>query len=243
MFLKTFILLVFAVLALAYPQDSDIKVDHPDVDVNAIQNRVEFITNAHHEPVNAKEGDIITITYDPPTEGADAARKLVSYFTIAIGTGTGTMVDDAFFMESEPLQIPTAKTEYKIKLPEQMEGKQYCIVYTPYAEDGTKPLAPNGDPMESLYETWFAIEGSLAKGTGPENFKNTIDNSAPAQTAQTAQTGAAPATQSTTTEGANNQEQADTSKSVPVNNVNSGSITISPAITAFIAILFACFFI
>jgi hypothetical protein len=240
MFLKNFILLVLATLAFAYPQD-DIKVDHPDVDVSAIENRVEFITNYHHEPTNCKEGDLITITYDPPTD--ENARNLVSYFTIAIGTGTGTMVDNDFFMESDPIQIPNGKAEYKIQLPAQMEGKQYCIVYTPYAADGTKPVASNGDPMESLYETWFAIEGSLAEGTGEPSFKNTYDNSAPAQSAQTEATSATSANQGNAATTEREAQNANNSNAAAAVNVNSGSITISPAITAFIAILFACFFI
>lgn len=235
MFLKTFILLVLAALAIAYPQESKIKVDKPDVDVDAIENRVVFLTNTHHEPENAAEGGQIVVTYDPPSADQDeVARSLVKSFTIAIGTGSGTAVDDKFFMESEKLPIPTASSKYVIQLPQQMEGKQYCIVFTPYAEDGvTKPLAPNGVPMESLYETWFAIEGSLAEGTGPAEFTNTYDNSAAAQTTQT------------TTDRTAEQPAAaaNTPQATPAANVNSGSITISPAITAFIAVLFACFFI
>lgn len=247
MFVRTLFLLALAIFAFARPK---VEVDKPDVDVDAIENRIEFISNFHHEPEVVKEGDIITFTYDPPApENAEKAKQLVKSFTIAIGTGTGTIVDDQFFIESERLPIPSGKTVYKIQLPAQMEAKQYCIVYTPYAtataeEGNTKPNADNGVPLESLYETWFAVEGSLEKGTGPKSVENKFQNNVAAD-------GAAPAAGTAPAAGADRSVAA-ASQSAPVAtqttqaatpNTVSGSITQSPAITLFIAVLFACFFI
>jgi len=235
MFIKSFILLVLATLAFAIPGD-EVKVDHPDVDVEKIDNRIEFITNFKHQPVNSQEGGVITITYSPPTKDAEKAKELVKSFSIAIGTGSDTIVDEQFFMESERLPIPTADSTYKIQLPDKMEKKQYCIVYTPYStatveEGNTKPVTEDGTPLESLYETWFAIDGSLEVGAGPKSFTNTFDNSAAAQNQ------------------AQDQGQGQTADRSAGQTVNSqagstnGSITISPAITLFIAVIFACFFI
>ncbi|KAG4103388.1 hypothetical protein H8356DRAFT_163209 [Neocallimastix lanati (nom. inval.)] len=232
MYIKSFILLVLATLAFALPED-EVKVDHPDVDIEKIDNRIEFITNFQHQPVNNKEGGTITITYSPPTKDAEKAKELVKSFSIAIGTGSDTNVDEEFFMESERLPIPTGDSTYIIQLPPQMEKKQYCIVYTPYStatveEGNAKPVTKDGTPLESLYETWFAIDGSLEVGTGPKNAVNSYDNSAAAQ--------------------ANTQGQG-TDRSAEGQTVNTqagstnGSITISPAITLFIAVVFACFFI
>jgi len=240
MFFRTLFLLALAILAFARPE---IEVDHPETDVNAIENRVEFISNFHHQPDGPiKEGDIITFTYDPPTpENAEKAKQLVKSFTIAIGTGSEKMVDDQFFIESERLPIPTATSTYKIQLPAKMEGKQYCIVYTPYStatveEGNTKPNYDNGVPLESLYETWFAIDGSLPVGSGPKTaenaFKNNVATGAVSQDAN-ADRAAVPA--ATSPVAAQPTQTAAPNKS--------GSITQSPTITLFIAVLFACFFI
>jgi len=249
MFVKTLFLLILSILAFAQPQKNAEKAgegkgtdaatgksDTPVVDVDALENRIAFVTFQQH--TQAAEGEVLTVTVNPPSpEEVAAASQLVKYFTIAIGTGNGLQVDNEFFMESEPFPYPIATGfTYNFQLPAQMENKKYCIVYTPYDETGNKPLI-NGVPMESLYETWFPISGSLKEGTGPKSAVNTAQNAPVSQgNDATAAQGAqgAQGVQGTEQNGAQVPGQTDSSSS---------SITISPAITAFIAVLFACFFI
>jgi len=253
MFVKTLFLLILSILAFAQPQKNAAKAgaegketaaaaattgksDTPVVDVDALENRIAFVTFEQH--TQAAEGEILTITVNPPSpEEVAAASQLVKYFTIAIGTGNGMQVDNEFFMESEPFQYPIATGfTYNFQLPAQMENKKYCIVYTPYDETGNKPMI-NGVPMESLYETWFPISGSLKEGTGPKTAVNTAQN--------------APVNQGTAAQGAQGAEGTQGVQGTEQNGAqapgqtdsSSSSITISPAITAFIAVLFACFFI
>jgi hypothetical protein len=250
-FLFFFVISVIAsVFAVAKPKDdADTEEALKNLDVSKIENRIEFISNFHHYPESdVKEGDIITINIEPPTaENAAAIKDLVNFFTIAIGTGNGFEVEDQFFMESERLPIPTAPMTYKFKLPDQMENKKYCIVYTPYADETAQEKPYVGDvPMESLYETWFPIKGSLEVGAGPATAENTITNDISAS-----QTGADAAAAGAQVDNANTQTQNVADQTTQQTNDNnaqqtnekSSSITISPAITAFIAVLFACFFI
>jgi len=263
MLVKFLFFLVLSVLAFAKPQtDEETKEALKNLDVNAIENRIEFISNFHHSPIsNVKEGDIITITLDPPTpENAAAVQGLVNSFSIAIGTGSGFVVNDQFFMESERLPIPTSSLTYKFQLPAQMENKEYCIVYTPYADSDPnntdKPMI-GGVPMESLYETWFPIQGSLEVGAGPESVPNTIANDfsvsqnlnnnaagAPVDNVNAeVQNNAATTNDNVDNTNADPNAQTTTDRSAAQTNEKSGSSTISPTISAFIAILFACFFI
>jgi len=245
MFVKTLFLLILSILAFAQPQKNAAKAgsgevketaatggksDTPVVDVDALENRIAFVTFEQH--TQAAEGEILTITVNPPApDVVAAASQYVKYFTIAIGTGNGMNVDNDFFMESEPITYPIASSfTYNFQLPSQMENKKYCIVYTPFDESGQKPMI-NDVPMESLYETWFPISGSLQEGTGPKSAVNTAQNTPPTQGTEQAQ-GA---------QGAQGVEQ--TEAQTPQTDSQSSSITISPAITAFIAVLFACFFI
>ncbi|ORX86820.1 hypothetical protein BCR32DRAFT_28094 [Anaeromyces robustus] len=243
MLLKSLILLVLAVFAYALPQD-DIEVDRPDVDVDSLSNRIEFVSNFSYEPKgNVKEGDVIVVSYNPPAE-KDAAKvaELVKSFTIAIGTGTGTAVDNEYFMESERLPIPTGPSTYKFQLPAQMENKQYCIVYTPSTDAATDVRPTIGEEeMECLYETWFQIHGSLEVGAGPKHVDNLISQDAQATT----QVGNDQNVQNPVDSQVdpNAQQPVAAAESTVVGNEKSSSITISPAITAFIAVLFACFFI
>ncbi|ORX52999.1 hypothetical protein BCR36DRAFT_582402 [Piromyces finnis] len=245
MFIKAFFFIVLSVLALAKPQtDKETEEALKNLNVNEIPNRIEFISNFHHSPEsNVKEGDIITINYEPPTpENAALASGLVNYFTIAIGTGNGFMVDDTFFMESERLPIPTSPMSYQFQLPAQMENKKYCIVYTPYTDQTATQKPMVGDQiMESLYETWFPIAGSLAVGSGPVTVENTIANNV--SVSQNGNAGSVGNFADNTNAQVQNGATETNGNAVEQTNEKSSSITISPAITAFIAVLFACFFI
>jgi len=246
MFVKTLFLLILAILAFAqpHPQKGDDAGKDADndagsaanIDVNSLSNRIEFIKVIPHTPNQGgdKEGDILTIKVNLPSqEIVQQAQELVKSFTIAIGTGSETMVDNEFFMESERFPYPpTNDFEYKFQLPAQMEDKKYCIVFTPFAsEDGTDKPEINGVPMESLYESWFPIKGSLAEGAGPKTVENAAQN-APVS---------AQVPQGNVEDGSSEGTQTD--REVPGQDSNSSGINISPAITAFIAVLFACFFI
>lgn len=262
MLVKSLFFLVLSVLAFAKPQTDEATEEAlRNLDVNALTNRIEFISNFHHSPMNPNEGDIITINYDPPTaQNAAAASGLVNYFTIAIGTGNGFMVDDQFFMESELLPIPTTPMTYKFQLPAQMENKKYCIVYTPYTDETATSKPMVGDQiMESLYETWFPIKGSLTEGSGPAFAENTITNASSGGDRGVAQGNAGYANQGYADNSANGyanqaygndmngydaqQVTTDTTTQQLQNTEENGSVNLTPAFTAFIAVLFACFFI
>lgn len=246
MFVKTLFLLILAILAFAqpHPQNGDAGDDTgnetvkkaSDIDVNSLSNRIEFLKVTPHTPNQGgdKEGDILTIKVNLPSqENIQQAQELVKFFSIAIGTGSETMVDNDFFMESERFPYPPPNNfEYKFQLPQQMENKQYCIVYTPFAaENGDDKPVIDGVPMESLYEVWFPIKGSLAEGAGPKTVQNTAQNDpVSAQAPQGNMEG-------------ENGEGFTSSREAEGQDSNSSSIIISPAITAFIAVLFACFFI
>lgn len=256
MFLKSLIFLVLYVFAFVKSQkqkDNNEGLLNQD-EVNALTNRIEFISNFRHTPQEPKEGDVITISYDPPTaENAEAITGLVNYFTIAIGTGNGLSVDDQFFMESERLPIPTGPMTYQFQLPAQMENKKYCIVYTPYTQetDTSKPFI--GDQiMESLYEIWFPITGSLEVGTGPATAENAITNPSSSQggATQVSNTNQGNINQNTqggyinqVSDNQFDQTTTDTTSQKMQDIEESGSVTIAPAFTAFIAIIFACIFI
>jgi len=238
MIVKALFFLVLAVLSFAHPQN--------DLDVNAIDNRIEFITNFHHQPAsNVKEGDILTITLEPPLQSNLAVvSELVKSFTIAIGTGSELSVDAQFFMESEHMPIPTGPMTYQFQLPAQMENKEYCIVYTPYStENGNEKPMYNGQIMESLYEVWFPIQGSLAVGAGPKTATNTIANDVSVSTQGNVNQAPMDNTNAQVQNGADTAQTQTDAQANAQTNEESSSITISPAITAFIAVLFACFFI